>query len=94
MENKICDISKETLTFLAFFDSNIIKKIPDYVIEKLSKYASDSKLDYYIDKNKKFEEQDISEESKNLISLIYYSYIAKSDEKEEILKKWNFNDNN
>lgn len=87
----ICDISKETLTFLAFFDSNMLKKIPDYIIAKLCEQAADSKLDFYIDKNKKFEEQKISKECKDLISLIYYNYISEEDEKKKIIEKWCLN---
>ena len=88
----ISDISKETLTFLAFFDNKIIEKIPSRVITKLCEEAADSNADFYIDTNKSFAEQQISEEAKDLISLIYYDYIAEKDEKEEILKQWNLNE--
>ena len=96
MENvqNISDISKETLTFLAFFDNKMIENIPVHIITKLCEEAADSKLDFYIDVNKSFEEQKISEKSKDLISLIYYEYIAEEDEKKEILKQWNLNEKN
>ena len=96
MENvqNICDISKETLTFLAFFEDKLIKKIPSYVIIKLCEEAADSKLDFYIDSNKSFKEQIISERTKDLIALIYYDYIAEEEEKKEILKQWNLNEEN
>lgn len=94
MENiqSISDISKETLTYLAFFDSSMMKKIPDYIIAKLCEEAADSKEDFYIDTSKKFEEQKISEKSKDLIALIYYDYIAEEKEKEQILEQWNLNE--
>lgn len=88
----ISDISKETLTYLAFFDNEMISKIPSYVIRKLCQEAAESKLNFYINPNKKFEEQNISEKSKDLISLIYYEYIANEEEKKEILHKWNSNE--
>lgn len=88
----ISDISKETLTFLAFFDNKMIEKIPIHTISKLCNEAADSKLDFYIDVNKSFEDQKISEKSKDLISLIYYEYIAEEDEKKEILNQWNLNE--
>lgn len=96
MENvqNISDISKETLTFLAFFDNKMIEKIPNYIITNLCEEAADSKMDFYIDVNKNFEEQRISEKSKDLISLIYYNYIADEKEKKEILKQWNLNEEN
>ena len=88
---EISDISKETLTFLAFFDDKMIKKIPGHIIAKLCEDAANSKLDFYIEKDKSFIEKKISENSKDLIALIYYSYIAEEDEKKEILKQWNLN---
>ena len=88
----ISDISKETLTFLAFFESEMIEKIPGYVIAKLCEEAADSRLEFYIDKEKSFEKQEISEEAKALISHIYYDYIAEEEEKHEILKQWNINE--
>jgi len=96
MENilNISDISKETLTFLAFFEIEMIQKIPTYIITKLCEEAADSKLDFYIESNKSFKEQKISEKSKDLIALIYYDYIAEEDEKKEILKQWNLNEKN
>lgn len=45
-----------------------------------------------IDKNKTLKEQDILPETKDLIALIYYSYIATEGEKEEILQIWNENE--
>ena len=90
----ISDISKETLTFLAFFENDMIEKIPAKVITRLCEEAADSDLDFYINPNKSFNEQQISEKSKDLISLIYYDYIAEEDEKEEILKQWNLNEEN
>lgn len=94
MENiqTIGDISKEAITFLAFFDNEMIKKIPSHVIAELCEEAADSTMDFFIDANKTFEEQNISEQSKDLISLIYYNYIADETEKEEIQNKWNLND--
>lgn len=88
----ISDISKETLTFLAFFDKKMIEKIPMYIITKLCEEAADSKQNFYIDVNKSFDDQVISEKSKDLISLIYYDYIAEEEEKKEILKQWNLNE--
>lgn len=88
----ISDISKETLTFLAFFDNKMIEKIPGYIITKLCEEAADSKNDFYIDASKSFEEQKISEKSKDLLALIYYDYIAEEEEKKEILEQWKLNE--
>ncbi len=96
MENiqTISDISKETLTFLAFFDDEMINKIPSNFIVKLCEEAADSTVDFFINPNRSFEDQKISEKSKDLISLIYYNYIADEIEKKEIKNQWKLNDKN
>lgn len=86
------DICKEVFTILAYFDEELIEKIPPKIMGELMKIAADSEIDYYIDVNKNLEEQNISEESKNLISLIYYSYIADENEKTELIDIWNKNE--
>lgn len=87
------DVCKEVLTILSYFSNELIEKIPDKFFKKLSELAADSKADFYIDTEKDLAEQNISEESKDLISLIYYSFIADKDEKNELLKIWNENEN-
>lgn len=86
------NIYKEVLITLAYFDEELIKKIPDKVFENLKELAGESEEDFYINTEKDLENQDISEESKDLISLIYYDYIADEQEKKEIMKSWNENE--
>ena len=45
-----------------------------------------------IDKNKKLNEQNILKETKDIISILYYEYIADSEEKQEILEIWKENE--
>lgn len=87
------DVYKEVLTVLAYFNDDFIEKIPDKVLKKLNELAADSKTDFYIDTEKKLYEQNISEESKDLISLIYYNFAADKNEKKELLKIWSENEN-
>lgn len=54
--------------------------------------AETSRITVNIDRYKKLEEQEISEDCKDLISLIYYNYVANGNDKEEILKCWNKNE--
>lgn len=54
--------------------------------------AKKSKLEVKIDANKKLINQNISEETKDIISLIYYNYFADDKEKNEIAKIWKEND--
>lgn len=86
-------VFKEVITILSYFKEDLIMKIPSKVFKKLRELAGDSEGEIYIDPEKSIEEQNISEESKDIISLIYYIYIAKEDEKNEILKLWNDNEN-
>ena len=89
---KVNDIAKETLDILKYFDSNFVSKIPNKFLENLKKIAETSQIIVNIDMNKTLDEQDISEECKDLISLIYYNYVANEKDREEILKSWNENE--
>ena len=95
MENtqEINNVCKEVITILGFFNNDVIEKIPSEILKKLNELAADSKLNYYIDKEKNLINQNISEKSKDLIALLYYSYIATQNEKDELSKIWNENEN-
>lgn len=58
----------------------------------MEELAKKSKLEVKIDANKKLINQNISEETKDIISLIYYNYFADDKEKNEIAKIWKEND--
>ena len=90
---EVCDIAKETMEILKHFDKEFTSKISKNFINSLEKLAEKSKIQIKIDWDKKLSEQEISEESKDLISLIYYSYFADKDEKEKLLKIWTENEN-
>lgn len=86
------DIYKEVLIVLSHFNEELIKKIPQQVFNKLLELAADSEQNVVIDVNKGIEEQNISEESKDIISLIYYNCIADEQEKKELVNIWSDND--
>ena len=89
MEEKLnSDLAKELLVVISYCEEDFLNNIPEYVLKKLSDFASDSQIDYYIDKNKSLSEQNISEECKNLLALIYFTYILDSNEKNEMLDIW------
>lgn len=89
---EINDIAKETISVLDYFNQEFLAKIPKHFLKDLQELAKDSKIVVNIDKNKKLENQPISEDSKDLIGLIYYSYIASDDEKAEIERAWDENE--
>ncbi len=87
------DIYKEVLMVLTNLNSELVQKIPEKVFNKLIELAADSDMRVVIDTTKPIEEQNISEESKDIISLIYYNCIADEKEKKELIEIWNYNDN-
>lgn len=85
---KFCDVFKEVYTILSNSDEKIVKKIPDNIFLSIVTYASKSDLEPEIDMNKELDEQDISEESKSILSIIWYEFACDEEEKFEIAQKW------
>ena len=86
------DVYKEALTFIAYFDKELLERLPQDMFEKLTNLAAESNADFYVDVTKTLIEQKMSEECKDLIALIYYNCIADEMEKNEILRMWNITD--
>lgn len=86
------DVYKEALTFIAYFNKELLEKLPQDMFEKLTNLAAESNAEFYVDVTKTLAEQKISDECKDLISLIYYNCVADEEEKSEILRIWNIND--
>ena len=69
-------------------DKELIKKIPDSIFQSIISYASKSEIEPHLDMNKELVEQDISDESKSFLSVLWYEYICEGEEKANIAKKW------
>lgn len=80
------DVASEVLMILNYFNNDMLERIPTEFLEELEEQASTSTYNVEIDSTKKLTEQNISEKSKDLISLIYYSYIADETERIQIMK--------
>lgn len=93
LENVGNDLAKELIVLLAYFDNDFVDNIPDEIIDNLNDLAADSDKDFYIDASKKLDEQEISDECKDLIALLYHMY-ADDNTKDELLKKWYDNEKN
>lgn len=87
-KNINADTAKELLTIISYCDNEFIDSIPDYVLQNLNNLASTSTKDFYIDKNKSLIEQNISEDCKDLLSIIYFTYMTDLSSKNEILNIW------
>ena len=64
----------------------VVKKIP----EKFMNYIKENKAvdyEFKVDKQKGLLEQDISEETKAILSLIYRDYFCDEEERQELIKK-------
>ena len=91
-EKKICDGAKEVLTILEYMSPDITNKIPENFIIKLKELSANSGKLVQINPDEDLGKQDISEEAKDILSLIYYSYFANNEEQENLQKRWKEND--
>ena len=79
IENITPDTSKELLTVLSFCEEEIINNIPNQTITKLNELAAYSKKDFFINKNALLKDQELSEETKLILTNLYYEYISNND---------------
>lgn len=86
------NVSKETLEVLKYFDSAFISKIPESFLRAMKDLASKAVVDVKIDTTKSLKEQNISEDCKDMIALIYYNYVATKPERLEITEIWKNNE--
>lgn len=93
MEEKLDkDIAKELLMILSFCANTFINNIPSSFFIKLNKLASTSTKEYYIDKDKSLLEQNISEDTKDMLSLLFYMYGSDNKTKDDIFNNWCVNE--
>ena len=88
---EISNAAKEVLCLCEYFDPEIVMKIPESFLLKLKELASTSNIIVDIDYKKKLTEQKISETAKDILALIYYSYIIRSEEKLNLKEAWDKN---
>ena len=91
-ETKYIDTAYETLYILNHCDNEFITKIPIKILNNLHEIAKNSSKKVNLLPNKKLKEQNISDETKDFISGLYYTYIADKDEKKKILSIWQQNE--
>ena len=89
---EINDIAKETIYELKNFNPTFTSKISKRILKDLVELAKTSKKEVKIDKTKSLKDQNILPETKDMIALLYYNYIALPEEKKEIIQKWNENE--
>lgn len=89
---EIRDVAKETLYMLEYFNPKFIAKIPLSFMNNLKEIAKGSNMIVKVDRSRKLKDQPILEETKELIALIYYSYIATEEQKKELTEIWSENE--
>lgn len=82
-----CNVAKEFLTYISYFDNSIIERLPDSFLRQLMLIAADSKKNYFVEKDKKLYEQNISDECLDLISSVYLLFVSNEEEKEFLLNQ-------
>lgn len=89
---EISNAAKEVLCMCEYIEPEVTMKIPFDFIMKLKELASNANIDVRLDYSKKLSEQNISETAKDMLALIYYSYIATETEKVELKEHWDKNE--
>lgn len=89
---EISNAANEVLSICEYINPKFVAKIPTDFMIKLKELATNSNNCIKIDINKKLSEQEISETGKDLITLIYYSYLATEEEKQQLQESCNKND--
>ena len=79
----IYDAAKETLEIFRHFDTAFVSQVPSEFLAELEQFASQSTKAFQVDLQKRLMEQELSEEAKDLLSFLYYSYGASEAEKRQ-----------
>ena len=85
MENTITPlIAAEAIAVLENTEDSLLKKIPSKLIEVLQEKADELGRKVNLDYSKSYHEQNISEEARGIIILIYRDYWCSEEQKNEI----------
>lgn len=76
---------KEFMEIVKFFPKNEYKKIPKSFIQFIEENMDDS-YEYTVEHVDDFQNQEMLEETRVLLSIVYRDYLASDEEKEQIIK--------
>ena len=91
---EMCDVANEVVTVLNYTDSKLLENLPKEILKYLQITAEQSDKSFTIEPEKKLNEQNLSEESKNLIALLFGLYMANEKDREYIKNCWDENEAN
>lgn len=77
----------EVIAILENTETSLLAKIPIKLIQFFESKANEENLKYKLDFNKNYDEQELSEEARTIMTLIYKDYIATPNQKNELNEK-------
>ena len=87
MQEKIfSNVASELQEIFKYLDASILEKIPDDLKKHIAE-TQNHDYSFKLDKNKELIEQDILQETKQILSTIFLKYCCTEAEKEEILQR-------
>ena len=89
MEANYSKAYREVLEILKYFPQESIDKIPIDLLDTFE-HNKDKNYKFNIDENKRFEEQNLLDETKAILANIFRDYWASSKQKEIIVNKQNY----
>lgn len=78
----------EVIEILKYFPLEYIKKIPSEKLKVFFKYR-DENYEYKVDENKAFKSQNMMEETKAILYILFEDYLATEEQKEKLKQKEN-----
>ena len=89
---EMCDVANEVVTIFDYTDSKLLENLPKEILKYLKITAKQSDKKFNLEPGKSLSEQNLSEESKNLMALLFGLYMADERDKEYIKKCWDDNE--
>ncbi len=91
MEELSAEVATEVIEVLYNSDSSLVCKIPYKVLEALQSKTEECNKKIDLKENTEIKDQNISEESKAILSILYRDYMCSEEEKIEINKTFELN---
>lgn len=85
-EQKLANVACELEEIFKYLEKDVLEKIPQELKEQISK-RKNPEYKFELDKSKELKEQDLMEETKQMLSVIFLKYCCTEEEAEEILEK-------
>ncbi len=84
VDNLSSNVAKELLTVLYYCDDEFVDNIPNNVLMSISNLAAQCDKEYYLD-DKSLSLQNITEECKDYLAVLYFRYCLDESKRQEVL---------